>query len=74
MRTNGWQGDPITVIESGGEFYILDGHHRIAAARRVGGFEIPYRTITEADLPRFGYRIILEVIEASGNAPPNRLR
>ncbi len=32
-RAKGWTGDPVAVFESKGYRYILDGHHRVAAAR-----------------------------------------
>lgn len=36
MRANGWQGDPIKVVEVNGQRIVVDGHHRLAAARQAG--------------------------------------
>lgn len=44
MRTGGWQGDPIKVIEHNGQRIVVDGHHRIAAARAVG-IDVPYEVV-----------------------------
>jgi uncharacterized protein (DUF1015 family) len=67
MKANGWRGDPIAVFEHGGEKYILDGHHRVAAARQAG-IEVPYRSIPEADLPKFNYKDLADVLRAASEA------
>ncbi|MGB0758157.1 MAG: ParB N-terminal domain-containing protein [Rubripirellula sp.] len=36
----GWQGKPIEVIEHNGYRYVVNGHHRLEAARRAG-IEVP---------------------------------
>lgn len=56
MKKNGWQGAPIEAIEHNGYRYIVDGHHRVAAARRAG-IEVPYELIDEATLiKKYDYR------------------
>ncbi len=63
MRINGWNGDPIKVLETGGQRYVLDGHHRLEAARRVG-IDVQYESIPETSLGAFGYKSVDEVIGA----------
>jgi len=73
MRASGWQGDPIKVLDHNGTKYILDGHHRVEAARRVG-IEIPYQTVAPENLGQFGYKSVEQVIQATSEAGPVRLR
>jgi hypothetical protein len=73
MRANGWQGDPIKVLDHNGTKYILDGHHRVEAARRVG-IEVPYQTVAPENLSQFGYKSVEQVIQATSEAGPVRLR
>ena len=54
MRTNGWQGDPIEVFHINGEDYVINGHHRVEAARQAG-VDVQYRHIPEAELQQYGY-------------------
>jgi hypothetical protein len=68
MRQGGWQGAPVSVYEHGGRRYIVDGHHRIAAARRAGLEQVPYQVV---DLPFRGYRTLDDVLELPS---PDNLR
>ena len=72
MKSNGWQGDPISVFEEDGTKYILDGHHRVQAALRVG-IDVPYEIVAVEDLPQFGYKTVDELISASAEAGPVKL-
>jgi RHS repeat-associated protein len=72
MRQNGWVGGAIEVVEHNGELYVINGHHRLEAARRAG-IDVVYRVITEAELRMYGYRDIAHVISASCEAGPNKL-
>ncbi|MEW1614384.1 MULTISPECIES: ParB/RepB/Spo0J family partition protein [unclassified Streptomyces] len=49
MKENGWQGDPISVAKIGDDRYVLDGHHRVAAAKRAG-IDVPYSVRSDADI------------------------
>uniref|UniRef100_UPI000A06B8B6 ParB N-terminal domain-containing protein n=1 Tax=Saccharomonospora cyanea TaxID=40989 RepID=UPI000A06B8B6 len=49
MKQNGWQGDPVSVAKIGDDLYVLDGHHRVAAAKRVR-IDVPYRLLSDADI------------------------
>jgi hypothetical protein len=73
MRVNGWQGKPIDVFEHNGSKYILDGHHRVEAARRVG-IDVPYNSVPASNLGAYGYKTADEVIQAATEAGPVKLR
>ena len=73
MKANGYQGAPIKVLESNGERFILDGHHRVQAARRAG-IDIPFESVSPSNLSNFGYNSVDDVIRASTEAGPVKLR
>jgi ParB-like chromosome segregation protein Spo0J len=73
MRTGGWQGEPIKVVENNGKRYIIDGHHRVEAARRAG-IDVQYKIASPAEMAERGFDSIDEVIRAAAEAGPNRLR
>jgi hypothetical protein len=73
MRTGGWKGDPIEVVEHNGKRYIIDGHHRVEAARRAG-IDVQYEIVGPSEMAKHNYKSIDEVIRAAAEAGPNRLR
>jgi ParB-like chromosome segregation protein Spo0J len=73
MRTGGWQGDPIKVVEHNGKRYIIDGHHRVEAARRAG-IDVQYKIASPSEMAKYRYNSIDDVIRAAAEAGPNRLR
>eukprot|EP01132_Coremiostelium_polycephalum_P005883 gene5883-7323_t len=65
-KQEGW-GDikPIKVYESpNGHKYILDGHHRFAAAKNAK-IDIQYEIVSESQLNSYGYKSSYEVIAAA---------
>lgn len=70
MMEIGWGGPPIAVVEHAGEKYILDGHHRVYAARKAG-ILVHYRI---AELSEFGYNSIDEVVISHAESGVNRIR
>ncbi len=68
MAADGWQGDPVSVLEHDGQKYLLDGHHRRAAAIRAGLDQVPYKTV---QLPFRGYQTLDDVL---GFVGPDNLR
>lgn len=72
LRTGGWVLEPVDALEIRGELYILDGHHRVAAARRAG-VEVVYRLAEADDLSRFRFASVEEVRVAHAEVAPNRL-
>lgn len=59
MAADGWQGGPVSVLEHDGKKYLLDGHHRRAAAIRAGLDQVPYKTVS---LPFRGYQTLDDVL------------
>ena len=72
MRCNGWNGDPIKVLEHCGERFILDGHHRVEAARRLG-IEVPFESVPPTNLCQYGYESVDQVVTSSCEAGPVKL-
>jgi hypothetical protein len=52
IKVNGMQ-EPIKFVEHNGTRYVVDGHHRLAAAKRLGLKEVPAE---EVALPYGGYK------------------
>ena len=52
IKMNGIK-DPVKYVEYNGQKYVVDGHHRLLAARQLGIKEIPTE---EVSLPYKGYR------------------
>jgi hypothetical protein len=73
MRQNGWVGDPIEVFQANGQNYIVNGHHRVAAARQAG-IDFQYRAITEAELLGYYPGGVSQLVSAASEARPGRVR
>src|SRR5205085_27684 len=67
MRKNGWTFEPVLVVEHNGQRYVIDGHHRLEAARRIG-IEVPCKIATPEEMARFRYKTIDDVIHAACEA------
>ncbi|XFA67183.1 RHS repeat-associated core domain-containing protein (plasmid) [Tistrella mobilis] len=74
MRSDGYVGDPIKVVESNGNMIVADGHHRTAAASRTGT-PVDVQIVGPESFPMGsgGWQSVDEVIQASQSAGPNRL-
>ncbi|MDQ0313352.1 RHS repeat-associated protein [Kitasatospora herbaricolor] len=72
MKQGGWQGDPIKVAKNGDDLYILDGHHRVAAAKRAG-INVPYQIVSNEDLLARYSGGIDDVISAWAEVAPDKL-
>jgi uncharacterized ParB-like nuclease family protein len=73
MRTKGWDGPPIDVVEHQGRYYVIDGHHRLAAAKRAGLETVPVRF--DEFTPRPGsWGSLEELLNDSATVGPDRLR
>jgi Predicted transcriptional regulators len=57
IKVNGVQ-ETVKYVERNGTKYIVDGHHRVIAAKRLGITEIP---IEKVSLPYKGYNTINDV-------------
>jgi ParB/Sulfiredoxin domain len=62
--------DPVELYRCGGQYYVLDGHHRIAVARALGERSV-WATITEVRLndqdPDVSYRTAKDPIRSFRN-------
>ena len=58
IKVNGIQ-EPIKYVEHNGQMYVVDGHHRLLAAKRLGITEVP---IERVDLPYAGYKTIDDLL------------
>jgi hypothetical protein len=47
--------DPIKYVEVNGNKFVVDGHHRLAAARQLGIKDVP---VQQVQLPYAGYRSV----------------
>ncbi|MFE2284229.1 polymorphic toxin-type HINT domain-containing protein [Streptomyces sp. NPDC059443] len=72
MKEGGWQGGPIKVAQHNDELYILDGHHRVAAAKRAG-IDVPYQVVPEEELIARYSGGIDDVITAWAEVGPDKL-
>ena len=74
MRANGWQGAPIDVVELQGQRIVVDGHHRLAAARRAG-IDVQYRVVDPSTVVGPGrYTSIDDILQSSYSVGRDRLR
>ncbi|GHV58762.1 hypothetical protein FACS1894182_11770 [Bacteroidia bacterium] len=56
--------EPIKVFEYNGNKYVLDGHHRLAAAKKAN-IDVKYVLIPESQISQYNYKSIEEIISAS---------
>jgi len=74
MRADGWQGEPIKVVEQQGDRIVVDGHHRLAAAQRAG-LEVPFKVVDPATVIRPGsWSSVDDILRDATTVAPNRLR
>lgn len=69
MRQNGWVGEPIEVFQANGQSYVVNGHHRVAAARQAG-IDVQYRVISEAELLTYYPGGVNQLVSAASEARP----
>lgn len=58
IKVNGIQ-EPIKHVEYNGQMYVVDGHHRLLATKRLGLTEVPMEKV---DLPYAGYNTIDDLL------------
>ena len=58
IKNNGIS-ETIKYVEYNGKKYVVDGHHRLIAAKKLGIKEIP---IEKVDLPYAGYRTVDDLL------------
>ena len=74
MRQGTYSAPPIDVVAHNGQYYIIDGHHRAAAARRTDT-AVDIKTWSEQELASHtsSYKSIEEVVRDAQFARPDRL-
>ena len=50
------EGGPISIARNGDEMYVVDGHHRLDAAKRAGLGRVPIHDVTD-QLVNGGFRV-----------------
>jgi hypothetical protein len=70
-----WTQSPLSVVVHGGTTYVVDGHHRLAAARLANLEQVSVDNVTATLLERgfLGYRDMDDVIRSAGEFMGNRL-
>lgn len=75
MANDGWQGGPIEVFEHMNSRYVINGHHRVAAAKKAG-IDVQYRSLTLDEVKAYKYKSAEEVVwsslEVRGDFPDER--
>jgi uncharacterized ParB-like nuclease family protein len=72
MRQSGYNGPPIDVVEHNGQYYIIDGHHRAAAARRTST-AVDIRVVDDVANHPSSYKSVEEVVRDAQLLGPDRL-
>jgi uncharacterized protein (DUF1015 family) len=52
--------EPIKVVMHNEEMYVVDGHHRLQAARHLGIQDVPVKIV---ELPYKGYKIVADLFD-----------
>jgi hypothetical protein len=75
MKAKGFDpAHPVDVVESGGDMFIVDGHHRVAAAKRAGLQEVPVTVVDDIASHPSSFRSVEEVVQDAATVGPDRLR
>jgi hypothetical protein len=73
MKASGFVGDPVEVFRVRDELYIINGHHRVAAAK-AAGIDIPIRELSLEEVQAYGYKSAEDVVTAWSETAPDKLR
>ena len=73
MRQDGYVGNGIDVVEHNGQRYIVDGHHRAAAARRTGT-NVNVNVVDDIANHPSEYNSVNDVVRAADSVGLDRLR
>ncbi|MBE1488907.1 LamG-like jellyroll fold domain-containing protein [Plantactinospora soyae] len=70
-----WEQSPLSVVRHEGTTYVLDGHHRLAAAKWVGAERVGIRDVTDELLNGGfrGYKDMADVLDTASRFQGNRL-
>lgn len=73
MRKDGFVGEPIDVVQHNGKNFIIDGHHRAAAARRTGA-QVDINVVDDIAGHRSNFNNLGDVLKSAETVGPDRLR
>ncbi|MFS1523915.1 RHS repeat-associated core domain-containing protein [Microbulbifer sp. 2304DJ12-6] len=73
MRNDGFVGNGIDVVEYNGQRFIIDGHHRAAAARRTGT-KVNVNVVDDIANHPSSFNSIDDVLKSADSVGPDRLR
>jgi RHS repeat-associated protein len=73
MRSGGWQGGPIEVVEYNGKLYVLDGHHRLFSAKEAPLPSVPVRVVPFESRPG-SWKTLEELLNGSAEVGRDNLR
>jgi hypothetical protein len=70
-----WESNPIAIARQDDEMYVVDGHHRLAAAKLAGLDSVPVTDVTDqvANGGYLGYADMQDVLDAASMFVRNRL-
>jgi len=70
-----WEQSPISVVRHEGTTYVLDGHHRLAAAKWVGLDRVGVNDVTDelTSVGFRGYKDMADVLDTASRYTGNRL-
>ena len=75
MKTNGFDpAHPIEVVIYDGEMFVVDGHHRLAAAKMARLKDVPVRVTDDIASHKSSFQTVAEVVRDAANTTSNRLR
>lgn len=74
MKTHGYHGPPIDVVVKNGEMFIVDGHHRLKAAKLANLETVPVRIIDDIASHPSSWKTIDEVALDAATVGPDNLR
>ncbi|MFB1483303.1 RHS repeat-associated core domain-containing protein [Corallococcus sp. RDP092CA] len=74
IKQEGYRLPPIDVVVHEGEMFVVDGHHRLSAARMAGLLEVPVNVIEDIASHFSSWKTVEEVVQDASSVGPNGLR
>lgn len=74
MKRSGYDGPPIDVVVKDGEMFVVDGHHRLKAARMAGLDRVPINVVDDIAAHPSSWRSVDEVVQDAASVGPDNLR
>lgn len=74
MTATGYDGPPIDVVVVEGKMYVVDGHHRLKAAKVARLPSVPIRVVEDLAKHRSSWKTLDEVVRDAAEVGPDNLR